>query len=203
MQNTETIDLGLRKSLEQNADQRQDSSLSTTINRIMQTKRVGKLDAGAEPEGVITNPNQFDTSYHGSTGILCKDIAEILVKRYGGWAWAVQPNEFGQIINIYNLHLHTEFGYTIRMVDIMHDPRRREAIKAGHEILRRFSMPDRFNAAAVTEMPRDVHGQGIPDISDFEDKKLKRSAEIARKLDSGEWQIVEVDGQRYLKATKK
>ena len=202
MPELESIDLNLRRSLQQAAEQRIDASLDTTIDRVRRTRRVGVLDEGAVPEGVVNDPRQLDESYHASTVILCKDIADILVKRYGGWAWAVQPNEFGQIINVYNLHLHTEFGYTIRMVDIMNDPRRLEATKAGHEILRRFGMPDRFSATAVQEMPRDMNRQGIPDISDFENKKIKRDAEIARKLDSGEWVIVEADGKRYLRAKK-
>jgi hypothetical protein len=198
----ESLDLNLRRDLQLATENREDNSLAIMVNRARRTKRVGKLDPHGEAEGVITNPKDFDASYHASTQILCKDIAEILVKRYAGWAWAVQPNDFGQIINIYNLNLHTEFGYTIRMVEIMNDPRRREAVKAGHEILRRFKMPDRFDAAAVMAMPRDANNQGIPDISDFANKKMVRDAEIARKLDSGEWQIVEADGKRYLRAKK-
>jgi hypothetical protein len=203
MPNIETIDLSLRRSLEEAATKRTDSSLATTLNRVRNTKRVGVLDDGAEPEGVITDPKQFDKSYHGSTEILCKDIAEILVKRYGGWAWAVQPNEFREIINIYNLHLHTEFGYTIRMVDIMDDPNRKQAVVAGHEILRRFNMPDRFSASKLVEAPRDAKGQCIPDISDFPNKKMVRDAEVARKLATGEWQIVEANGMRYLRTSRK
>jgi len=202
MSNLETIDLGLRQSLKERAEERSDHTLTTTINRIRTGRHVGRQDVGAEPEGVITRPDQFDSSYHGSTEIICKDIADHLVKRFRGWAWAIQPNEFGRIINIFNLHLSSEFGYTIRMVDIMNDPRRREAIRAGHEILRRFRMPDHFDPDAVMEMPRDLKGQGIPDISDFKNRKQARDAEIAHKLATGEWQIVEVDGMRYLRAKK-
>ena len=84
----------------------------------------------------------------------------------------------------------------------MNDPKRREATKAGHEILRRFGMPDRFSSQAVMEMPRDMSGQGIPDISNFSNKKMVRDTEIARKLDSGEWTIVEANGERFLRAMK-
>ena len=198
----QTLDTDIRRSLQVAAETRQDSSLSTTIDRFINKRRVGKLDPHGEPEGVINNPKDFDKSYHGSTEILCKDIADILTKRFPMWLWAVQPQEFGKVINVFNLNLHTEFGYTIRMVDIMNDPKRKEAFKAGYEILRRFSMPDRFNAARVQEMPRDARGQGIPDISDFADKKMIRDTEVARKLDSGEWMIVEANGHRYLRAKK-
>lgn len=200
--NIQTLDMDIRRSLQVAAETREDNSLSTAIDRFVRKPRVGKLDLVGEAEGVIGQPKDFDKSYHGSTVILCKDIADILVKRYPNWAWAVQPQEFGQVINVFCLQLHSEFGYTIRMVDIMNDPKRREAVKAGHEILRRFGMPDRFNAARVMEMPRDMRGQGIPDISDFSDKKMIRDTEIARKLDSGEWIIVEADGHRYLRAKR-
>jgi len=198
---TETLDTNIRRSLQVAAETRNDNSLDTVID-IFKRKRVGKLDPHGEAEGVINNPKDFDKSYHGSTQILCKDIADILTKRYGGWLWAVQPQEFGQVINVFNLNLSTQFGYTIRMVDIMNDPNRKQAYAAGHEILRGFNMPDRFNAVAVMEMPRDAQGNGIPDISDFDNKKQVRDAEIARKLDSGEWVIVEANGQRYLRAKR-
>jgi len=161
-QNIQSLDLDIRRSLQVAAETRTDSSLSTAIDRFVRPK-VGKVDPIGEAEGVIGQPKDFDKSYHGSTVILCKDIATILTKRYPDWAWAVQPQEFGQVINVFCLQLHTEFGYTIRMVDIMNDPNRREAVKAGHEILRRFGMPDRFNAVKVMEMPRDMRGQGIPE----------------------------------------
>jgi hypothetical protein len=162
----------------------------------------GKRDPHGEPEGVITNPNQFDDSYRSSTVILCKDMADILVKRYPGWSWAIKPNAFGRMIDVYCLQLHSEYGYTIRMVDIMNDPRRRQATIAGHEILRRFGMPDRMDIDRLKAAPRDARGQCIPDISDFADKKRVREAEIARKLATGEWSIVEADGHRYVRKNR-
>ena len=202
MPDIQTLDLDIRRSLQVAAETRTDNSLSTAIDRFISKPKVGKLDPLGEAEGVIGRPDQFDKSYHASTVILVKDIAGVLCNLYPDWAWAVQPQEFGQVINVFCLQLHTEFGYTIRMADIMNDPRRREAVKAGHEILRRFGMPNRFNAVKVAEMPRDMRGQGIPDISDFADKKMIRDTEIARKRDSGEWQIVEADGHGYLRAKK-
>lgn len=198
MRNTQTLDPNIRKSVEALASSgRRD--LATIVDRAARKKRVGKIDPAGEPEGLIVNPNDFDNSYHASTTILCKDIADILTKRFPDWLWAVQPQEFGQVINIFNLHLHTEFGYTIRMQEIMNDPSRREAYRAGHEILRRFNMPDRFSAERVAEMPRDANGMGIPDISDFKDKGMVRDAEVATKLATGEWELVEVDGERYIR----
>lgn len=175
---------------------------SAMIKRITRNHAPGKRDPIGEPEGVIRRPDQFDQSYHGSTIIICKDIADILTKRWPGYQWAVQPNERGRVIDVFNLHCHTEFAYTIRMNDIMHDPSRRVAYRAGAEILKRFNMPERFDPAAVATAPRDLKGQMIPDISDMPNSKMKRDAEIARKLATGEWSIVETPEGRYLRTNR-
>lgn len=160
----------------------------------------GKKDPHGEAEGVVTNPSMLDRYNHASTVILCKDIADLLVKRYPGWAWAVQPQEFGGVINIYNIHLHTSYAYTIVMDDIMNDPRRREAVRAGGEILRRFRMPDRMDPERLKEAPRDARGQCIPDISDFKNRKERQNAEIALGLATGKMEIIEdSQGHRYLR----
>ena len=76
------------------------------------------------------------------------------------------------------------------------------AQKAGAEILKRFDMPDRFSPAAVATAPRDMNGQMIPDITDLPNNKLKRDAEIARKLATGEWSIVDTPEGRYLRTNR-
>lgn len=190
---------------EQSAPQHkvEEFDLGWVKRKIRSFMHTGKRDPHGEPEGVVTKPDQFDDSYHGSTVILCKDIAEILVKRYPGWMWAVKPNAFGRVIDVFCLQLHDQFGYTIKMVDIMHDPKRRQATIAGYEILRRFGMPDRLNLERLAAAPRDAQGKCIPDISDFADRKRVRDAEIARKLATGEWSIVEAeDGKRYVRKNR-
>lgn len=167
--------------------------------RLAQKLAPGKRDPHGEPEGVVGSPKQLDQHYHASTVILCKDIADLLVKRYPGWSWAVQPDDRGGIINIFNLHLHPEYGYTIRMVDIQNDPSRRCAIAGGHEILRRFRMPDRMDPHQLAEAPRDMHGNCIPDISDLPNRKARLRSEIAMGLATGKMKIVEHEGRRYLK----
>lgn len=193
--NVQELDPRLRMRLERAYSE------SKAAGRVKVTERpAGKYDPVGEPEGEIDRPDDFHASHHASTVILCKDIADLLVKTYPGWLWAVEPQEFGQVINVYCHNLHTQYGYTIRMRDIMDDPRRREAVRAGGEILRRFRMPNRFDAAALAAAPRDMNGNCIPDISDFATRKQVREAEIARKLSTGEWKIVEADGKRYLRA---
>jgi hypothetical protein len=192
------MDVGLRNRLVRAA---KSAKVTHALDTAVQAK-AGRRDVGAEPEGIIHDPRDLDSSYHSSTQILCKDIADLLTKHYSGWLWAVQPNASGQIINVFCLNLHSMYGYTIRMADIMDDPRRKEALRAGGEILSRFGMPHRFDAAALAAAPRDMAGNCIPDISDFKSKKRRREAEIARKLATGEWMIVEADGHRYLRAKK-
>lgn len=163
-------------------------------------RRTGKFDPHGEAEGEVHHPDELDQYNHASTVILCKDIADILTKTYPDWAWAVQPQEFGQVINIFNLNLHTEYGYTIRMVDIMYDPGRRQAYKAGAEILKRFNMPRKMDRERLAAAPRDANGLCIPDISDFKSGKERSQAELARLLAEGKAEIVtQPDGGVYLK----
>lgn len=160
----------------------------------------GKKDPHGEAEGVVHTPAELTKHNHASTVILCKDIADILVKQYPDWAWAVQPQEIGQVINVFNLNLHSEYGYTIRMDDIMHDPHRKQAYRAGGEILARFGMPRKMDRALLAAAPRDLRGNCIPDISDFKSKKERQNAEIAHGLATGKMDVVEdEEGRRYLR----
>ncbi len=167
--------------------------------RQARTKAAGIKDWGADPEGEVVHPDQLDKHYHASTVILVKDIAEILTKQYPGWAWAVQPDDRGGVINIFNLHCHTELAFTIRMDEIMDDPRRKLAYKAGGELLERFRMPTKLDTGALQEAPRDSRGMLIPTLTDFEESNLKRNAEVALKLATGEWSIVDTPKGRYLR----
>ena len=169
--------------------------MSTKAGHFHRIPVVGEEDA----EGEVTHPDQLDQHYHASTVILVKDIAEILTKQYPGWAWAVQPDDRGGVINIFNLHCHTEMGFTIRMSDIMDDPRRRWASRAGGELLERFRMPTKLDTGILQEAPRDARGMLIPTLTDFEESRLKRNAEVAYKLASGEWSIVDTPEGRYLR----
>jgi hypothetical protein len=172
------------------------------LARIRRTVSSGKKDPYGDAEGVVRRPDELDRYNHASTVILVKDIADILVKAYPGWAWAVQPDERGGVINVYNLHCHVEFAYTIRMDDIMNDARRKQAHKAGDEVLRRFRMPNRMDPEEVAEAPRDAKGMMIPTLTDFEESRLRNNAEIALKLATGDWEIVETTRGRYLRKNR-
>lgn len=172
------------------------------LNRARRTLASGKKDPHGDAEGEVHSPQQLEPFNHSSTVILVKDIADILTKRYPGWAWAVQPDERGQVINVYNLHAHTEFAYTIRFDDIMYDMRRKQAYAAGHELLRRFRLPDRLSGAMLAEQPRDAKGMLIPTLDDFDESNMKRNAETAMKLATGEWEIVHTKKGRYLRKNR-
>jgi len=102
---------------------------------------------------------------HGSLRLLVKDIAAILTKNFPGWQWMIEPDQKGQVINIFNNHLSTDWGYTIRTTEIHNDPKRRLAYASGREILERFGLEPRGLSSqqhALAALPRDHQGQVIP-----------------------------------------
>lgn len=143
-----------------------EARVTELVKRAFVRRTKGGDDPHKDPEGVIERPDQYQV--HASTEILCKDIADKLTKHYPGWSWAVQPDERGKVVNIFCWNLHDQWGYTIRAVDIMNDPRRREAVRAGGEILRRFrAKPQRLNADALAEvMWEPGKNRAIPMLDD-------------------------------------
>ncbi len=164
-------------------------------------KTPGKYDINAEPEGLIYDPNDFDSSYHGSSILITKDIGDFLLRTYPGWSWCVQVNEFGHMIYITNLHLHPTMGSKIRMEDVMYDPTRHCVKQQAGELLERFGMARHGltgeNLSRLVDAPRDAVGNCIPEISDLADKKAATQAEIAKKIAKGEITVYEVNGQKY------
>lgn len=138
-----------------------------------------RRDPNAEPEGEVDRPEDFDC--HASLKILAKDCADILQRKYPGWRWAIGVNRLGHMLNIFNLTLHNQWGYTIRTMDIEHDPKRKACLIGGGEILERFGFRrGPVDWARVAQMKRDARGNGIPILSDLEHaaarKELRRRA---------------------------
>jgi hypothetical protein len=161
-------------------------------NRIGYTmrNRNGYRDTNGSPEGTVFNPNDL-VGISASTHILVKDMADLLTKRYPGFRWAIQPNEVGGVFNIFCLDFHSVWGYVIRYDDVMNDPKRREAIKAGREILRRFRYRlDRFNPQEMALVPRDLQGQAIPDVSDLKRSRFTKQAELNHMIATGKARVV-------------
>jgi hypothetical protein len=144
-------------------------------------------DPLGEPEGEVFNPDQLDV--RGLLVNLAKDGMALLHKHYPGWRWAIQINQFGGMMNIFNLHLHDTWGYAIRIIEAERDPSRSVFVKAGGEILERFKMPRAgISLSRVLDMKRDHLGRGIPHLSDLEHasaKRMRRQKQISEALMAG------------------
>lgn len=147
-------------------------------------------DANAEPEGIIDHPNDL-VGLSASTDILVRDMAAILTSKFPGFRWAIQPNEFGKVFNIFCLDFHAIWGYRIRYDDVQDDPKRREAVKAARTILRRFRYPgSTYKPELMAAIKRNLKGEAIPDLSDMAPTRFTRKAEIEYKLATGKARIV-------------
>lgn len=154
-------------------------------------------DALKEPEGNISDPEMF--SNHASLKILAKDCMTKLQQHYPGWHWAIQINQFGGMLNIFCLDLHDTWAYTIRIIEVEHDPTRRRFLMAGGEVLERFGFrrgPVDWEKLAA--MPRDLKGRGFPILSDLENASAKR-ARRKQKLDKAIAQAM-LSGQYFFGA---
>lgn len=134
-------------------------------------------DPMMEPEGEIDQPDDFQN--HGSLVTMVKAGMAALQSAYPGWQWGIQINERGGMVDLFNLTLHSIWGYRMRIVDIQCDPTSLVFMRAGGEILERFGMPRHgidWNRVAL--MKRDARGHGIPILNDLEHaaarKELKR-----------------------------
>lgn len=175
------------------------SDLDALLNAF---RRPAIRDAGADPEGVATHPDEL--LVNASLQILCKDSADLLVRHYPGFLWAVEPDERGGIINIYCLNFHDQWGYTIKTADLQMDPRRREVIRAGGELLRRFHYKgSRFNVQAANAVPRGIDGRAIPDVSDMPKSKRRAQAEAELALAEGRATVVTIGDETFLHVTQK
>jgi hypothetical protein len=130
-------------------------------------------DRHAEPEGEVQRPDQLKV--RALLVNLARDGMALLHKHYPGWHWAIQINQFGGMMNIFNLHLHDTWGFAIRIIEAERDPSRNIFVKAGGDILERFKMPRRgIDFSLLVTMKRDLRGRGIPHLSDLEHASAKR-----------------------------
>jgi len=136
----------------------------------LETESDRKYDPYAEDTGLVTDPRQL--RIHASLALWVKEIGETLDKHYPGWAWTVEPDQRNMIINILNLHLHDQWGYTIRLQDVQVDRIRRMGVQAGGEILERFGLPrlgyrhDLLSNIVKTPGRTDAKGRLIPECRD-------------------------------------
>jgi hypothetical protein len=151
-------------------------------------------DPSGEPDGIVSDHRDL-VSLHASTHILVTDIAELLTKRYPGFNWGVQPSEFGKVFNIFCLDFSGRWGYRIKYTDIMDDPRRREAVKAGREILHRFKYPGTiYRPDLMAKVQRNIRGEAIPDIADFRNDRFKTRVQVEQAIADGRGTVVGTKG---------
>lgn len=161
-----------------------------------------RRDPNGSPEGMVFDPSQL-VGIHASTHILVKDIADALLKRWPGFRWAIQPNEAGKVFNLFCLDFHNVWGYVIRYDDIMNDPKRKAALIAGREILRRFRYPgEKYDPLAIAAMPRTAQGQCIPDVSDLKATRFTRQAHLQHLIATGKAKVVGGYGKGQIIETK-
>lgn len=130
-------------------------------------------DPLGEPEGEILDPKEFKN--HSSLVTCAAEGGKALQKHYPGWAWAIQINQFGRMINVYNHALHKGWGYAIRADEIEHGNAYRAFVRAGGEILERFGLPRcPFNMESYMALPRDFTGQCIPILNDLDSPAAKK-----------------------------
>jgi len=142
----------------------------------------------------IFKPSDLDVG--GSLSIIVKDCGELLEKHYPGWQWLINPDPFAGMIYIYSLMLSGEWGYKLRIADIQNDPKRKEAVRAGGEILARFGLPrGKYHRDPLKGKMVDLMGNYIPDITDSSAKaqKQKRDRDLTKAIDEGKAAIVHKD----------
>ena len=171
------------------------------IDRYVKTNNVGYSlrnkrgyrDPTGSPEGMVTSPHDL-VGIHASTAIIVKDMADLLVKHWPGFRWAIQPNEQGKVFNVFCLDFHNVWGYVIRYDDVMNDPRRRAILKAGRELLHRFRYPgEKYDTALIAAMPRNRQGCCIPDVSDLKSSRFTKQARLQHLIATGKARVVGSD----------
>lgn len=159
-------------------------------NRIGHTTHGGYRDPNGSPEGVVEHPDDL-LGISAASSVLVKDIADVLMKRWPGFRWAIQPNEVGGVFNIFCLDFHSVWGFVIRYDDIMNDPKRKEAIHAGKSILRHFRYHgDKYDPVQVASLPRDVQGNCIPDVSGMKMTRFTRQEKLKYQMAMGQARVV-------------
>lgn len=148
-----------------------------------------RRDPHAEPSGLINDPHKLE-GLDASTDILVKDIADILVKKFPGFHWIVQPSQIGKVFNIFIADFNTRYGYRIKYTDIMNDPKRRIVVQAAREMLKRFHYPGvKYDVLACAAVPRNLRGEAIPYLGDKKASRDRKIAELELALATGKARV--------------
>lgn len=128
-------------------------------------------DPMADPDGIITSPDEFKAS--AATVLLVKRIGDLLERQFPGWSWAISPDERGGVVTIRSLRLDARYGYLLHTAKIQNDPQLRAITRAAGEILERAGVPrGRYSYEAWKQAKRYM-GLVAYDLSD-KDAKMRR-----------------------------
>jgi hypothetical protein len=168
------------------------------VKEMVKTQGIGNSlnghDPVGEPEGIVDHPGDLH-ALSASTHILVKDMADALTRAMPGFRWAIQPSEFGKVFNVFCLDFSARWGYRIKYVDVMNDPRRKEAVRAGRTILARFRYPGvRYTAALMAAIRRNASGEAIPDVSGMAQTRFTKRVNIEQALSDGTARVVGTKG---------
>ena len=87
---------------------------------------------------------------------LSKLIAEKLHKEYPGHLWAVQADIEQGMATVRNLALSGEWGFYLKLSEVVNDPYLKKVKWAGGEILERYRLHrGRFEISQLQELERD------------------------------------------------
>lgn len=76
---------------------------------------------------------QTDTDIAGA-------VAEMLHRHYPGHLWVVHASRETGIATVHNLRLSGRWGFVLRLNDLLSDPTLRMVVRAGGELLERWSL---------------------------------------------------------------
>jgi hypothetical protein len=94
--------------------------------------------------------------------ITCRNIGEVLAKKYRDYTWMVQPYADGSAYQIYCVNLSGKWGFVIHANKIDNDYK--AVIRAGGEILERFNLSRvKLNKEKALEIPRIFTGEKVFD----------------------------------------
>lgn len=93
---------------------------------------------------------------------LAGQIGEALNKHYPGHLWAVNVDNVGGVVNIFNMRLSGRWGFTLHLNDVLHDPDLKTVMRAGGELLERYRLKvGRFNQDQYDSLPADFAGNFV------------------------------------------
>jgi hypothetical protein len=93
-----------------------------------------KPDIVTNVEDAVRNVNEM---------VLSKNIADAICKRYPiekGHHWGVHVDGHGGVVHIYHLNLSAQWGFTLKLTQVIYDPNYRMAVNAAGEILERYDV---------------------------------------------------------------